>query len=165
VALAEEDRIQAEKLLKAYRQRLRYREEQIAQLGSTADPSIPIDRDFLEREIGMLEAVLKPDTSPAVAGLIKRRLEDDVFLFQQSVEQNARITKAEIQLQAVVVEQHGARQWRLDKGAVIDALQARAAREDTEAPAGRRRNFRLLLGNMALLIIIFASLIYLAGAR
>ena len=154
MALNDEDRIQAEKLLKAYRQRLRYREEQIARMGDTADPSIPIDRDYLEREIGMLEAVLTPDTSPAVAGLIKRRLEDDVYLFQQSVEQNARITKVESRIDKVATEQYNASLWRLD-------VQAQLTKDDAAAVAGRRRNWRMQLINFGLMLIVLGGLAWL----
>jgi len=163
MALNDEDRVQAEKLLKAYRQRLRYREEQIARLGDTADPAIPIDRDDLEREIGLLEAVLKPDSSPAVAGLIKRRLEDDVFLFQQSVEQNQRITRVEQSQSRMGVQLYEAQKDRMIIHADVADLKRRAQADDYHAERGRRRNYRLLLINVVLLVIIFGGMVWLAA--
>lgn len=160
MALAEEDRVEAEKLIKIYRQRLRYRNEQIARMGDSADPSIPIDRDHLEHEISMLEAVLRPDTSPAVAELIKRRVEDVVFLFQQSVEQNTRLTRVEERVDRVAQEQHSASQWRLDKGGVIDELWSRATREDRDAPRGRRRNFWILITILLMAVLTFLIQVY-----
>lgn len=85
MALSEEEKRQAEDLLSINERRLRVRDRQIERYGDNAAPEIILDAEELRRKIMALKAVLEPELPDEISGLVKRRLEDDYFIFQQTL--------------------------------------------------------------------------------
>lgn len=85
MALSAEDRDQATDLLLTNERRLRIREKQIARAGDNAAPEAVLEAEDIRRKIVALKAVLEPELSEEISGLVKRRLDDDYFIFQQTL--------------------------------------------------------------------------------
>lgn len=85
MALTQEDIEQASDLLITNERRLRIRDKQIARAGDNAAPEIVLEAEDIRRKILILKAVLEPEIPDEVSGLLKRRLEDDYFIFQQTL--------------------------------------------------------------------------------
>ncbi len=150
-----EDRIQAETLLETYRRRLRIRERQMAHYGESADPSIETDAKHARTQVQALERILAPPLDDAVVDLVKRRLEDDVLLFVQGEQLNARMTVAEEGLSTLNKVQSAASLWRIDKGAIIEDLQARILGIEGKRKWGQWRNTVLQMAILIMLIALF----------
>jgi hypothetical protein len=147
-----EDRQHAEKMLYEYQRRLRIRERQKARQGDNVDPAIENEVEDLRLNIAMLEPVLEPEPAPEVTEIIRRHLADDyLFVFRQVVKVGERLTKVDDRLTKVEQSQTAAQTWRLD---VSDRL------AETEASRihGQRRNFRISIGNLVLLILLVLAL-------
>lgn len=85
MALSQEDLEQASDLLITNERRLRIRDKQIARYGDNVAPEIVLEAEDLRRKILVLKAVLEPEIPDEVSGLLRRRLEDDYFIFQQTL--------------------------------------------------------------------------------
>lgn len=85
MALNDEEITQARALLTENQRRLRIRERQIERYGDNADPAIVLDAEDIRRKILALNAILEPELPDEISGLVKRRLEDDYFIFQQTL--------------------------------------------------------------------------------
>ena len=85
MALSQEDVDHATDLLTASERRLRVRDKQIVRYGDNVAPEIVLEAEDLRRKIIVLKAVLEPEIPDELSGLVKRRLEDDYFIFQQTL--------------------------------------------------------------------------------
>ena len=156
MALSEEDRLQATELLSINERRLRIRDKQIARYGDAAAPDhLILDAEDIRKQILALKAILEPELPDEISGLVKRRLEDDYFIFQQTLgaKQDVAILREEV---ASVKDQLSRDQaWRLDVKADVRNLK----RDNDEGKAGRRRNLRLQLLSIGLWCIVVVALV------
>jgi hypothetical protein len=152
MAITEDDRQQAERLLYEVERRLKVRDYQITKHGDSADPAWIIDAEDLRRKRAALHAVLTPELPDEISGLVKRRLEDDYFIFQQQLETNRRVATLEEDVRAVKETQYAASVWRLATGARIEAI------EETTARSERKRS-RLQPIYLVLFIILVTAVV------
>lgn len=157
-----DDRRHAERLLKKKRARLHRLEEQEADFGVNTEPVILNEIEDLRRDIATLQALLEPPPSVDVQEVAARikggETGDFMMLFTQYVLLNTRMTRQEEKMESVLQQQGAAQIWRMD---VAERL------ENNEAARvhGQLRNFRLAIGNLALLLLVaLALLIILARA-
>lgn len=85
MALTQEDIDHATDMLAQNERRLRVRDKQIVRHGDNVAPEIVLEAEDLRRKIIVLKAVLEPEIPDELSGLVKRRLEDDYFIFQQTL--------------------------------------------------------------------------------
>ena len=85
MALSQEDIEQASDMLITHERRLRIRDKQIARHGDNVAPEIVREAEDWRRKSLVLKAVLEPEIPDELSGLVKRRLEDDYFIFQQTL--------------------------------------------------------------------------------
>lgn len=140
---------------------------QQARYGYSADPAVENEIADIEFSMETLKRHMEgPQLLPAAREAIERFQADNIaFLMSTAANTTERLTKVEQRVDTLGAQNHAAAEWRLAKGAAIEELQQRAAKEEREAPAGRKRNFRLLLANVVLLLLILGGLIYFAGSR
>jgi hypothetical protein len=149
-----QDRAHAERLLYEHRRRLKALELRKVRAGDSADPSIDTQIEDSRRDVSVLEALLEASVSDDVRDTIRRNTEGDfdfTMLFLQGVKQNERITKIEEKVETVVQAQGAAQLWRLD---IADHLRV----SDAQRVYGQKRNFRLALGNLALILLLALAL-------
>lgn len=162
MALELEDRDQAETLRATYERRLRIRERQLARKGDDAEPFIELDIEELRTNIAALNEMLSPQPADEVQRLLGKHLQDNQqFLFVQAVKTNQRVATLEEKVGIIGAAQHAAGDWRLDVGPIIEALNARAKREDLDAPKGRRRTFRFLVFISVVLVLVLVGVLVL----
>ena len=151
-----EDRAHAERLLYEHRRRLRALELRKVRAGDSIDPSVDTQIEDTRRNVSVLEALLEASVSDDVRDTIRRNTEGDfdfTMLFLQGVKQNERITKVEEKIETVVQAQGAAQLWRLD---VSDRL----ARTEQARKHGQKRNFRISIGNLTLLLLLVTIMAY-----
>jgi hypothetical protein len=152
-----DDRAHAERLLYEHRRRLKALELRKVRAGDSADPSLDTQIEDTRRDVSVLEALLETSVSDDVRDTIRRNTEGDfdfTMLFLQGVKQNERITKIEEKVEVVVQAQNSAQLWRLD---IADRLET----SDRARIHGQRRNFRISLGNIALILFVLLMVIIL----
>ena len=156
-----EDRRHAERLLKKKRARLHRLEEQEADFGINTEPVILNEIEDLRRDIATLQALLEPPPSDDVQEIATRikggEPGDFMLLFTQYVLLNTRMTRQEEKMESVLQQQGAAQIWRMD---VAERLEG----HEQERIHGQRRNFRLAIGNFALLLLM-AILLWIVLAR
>jgi hypothetical protein len=159
-----DDRAHAERLLYEHRRRLKALELRKVRAGDSADPSLDTQIEDERRDVSVLEALLETPVSDDVRDTIRRNTEGDfdfTMLFLQGVRQNERITGMEAEMtqvkekvETVVQAQNAAQLWRLD---IADRLES----SDIARIYGQRRNFRISLGNIALIMFVLLLVIIL----
>lgn len=145
-----EDRAHAERLLYEHRRRLKALELRKVRAGDSVDPSIDTQIEDERRDVAVLEALLESPVSDDVRDTIRRNTEGDfdfTMLFLQGVKQNERITKIEEKVETVMQGQGAAQLWRLD---IAERLES----SDKARIHGQRRNFRISIGNIALILFV-----------
>lgn len=106
--------------------------------------------------------MLSPQPADEVQRLLGKHLQDNQqFLFVQAVKTNQRVATLEEKVGIIGAAQHAAGDWRLDVGPIIEALNARAKREDLDAPKGRRRTFRFLVFISVVLVLVLVGVLVL----
>lgn len=125
MAISEDERQQAEQLLYEVNRRLKIRNYQITKHGDSADPAWIIDAEDLRRKRAALEAVLTPELPDEISGLVKRRLEDDYFVFQQQIETNQRVAVVEGEIKAIKEQQYAASIERLATNTTVQRIEQR----------------------------------------
>src|SRR6266508_2197217 len=159
MAISDEDRQEAERKLYEYGRRLRIREGQKIRLGDAADPSVDLELEDLRRNTAALRAILKPELAPEVTGLVKRRLDDDYFIFQQLIEHGERLT---------LVEQQTAKNAQAHHAAQLDRLEVKEtlAKQDQRRIGGQLLNRALLFSILAIALVgCGVLLLWLDGRR
>ena len=144
--MPDDERRHVDVLLFEYRRRLRFRQQQRVRLGDTADPAIEADIEDTRRQIAALEPLTEPSLAPEVREVIKRRADDDLFIYTVVTGWGERLTK----LEGIVGI------LRADVGSV----QAAQQQGKTERIAGQRRNFWLQLAVLCLLIVMLGILLW-----
>lgn len=151
-----EDRAHAERLLYEHRRRLKALELRKVRAGDSADPSLDTQIEDERRDVSVLEALLESPVSDDVRDTIRRNTEGDfdfTMLFLQGVKQNERITKIEEKVETVMQGQGAAQLWRLN---IAEHLEA----SDAARVAGQKRNFRISIGNLTLLLLLVTIMAY-----
>lgn len=150
MALNDEEKRQAEDLLSINERRLRVRDRQIERYGDNAAPEIILDAEELRRKIMALKAVLEPELPDEISGLVKRRLEDDYFIFQQTLgaKQDVAVLRDDVaQLKTQSALASTARM-------MIDERLGRIEDRQAESEAKRRRWQPINFGLLALITIV-----------
>lgn len=155
MAMDDEARQQAEKLLLVNQRVLDARYLQKERLGASADPSI--DLDIAERlaNIEALQAVLEPDPSPGVQEVVKRRIDDDyLFVFNSVVKLGRRVTRIERAIADIQQSAFADQQWRLNIGAAVEGLQHALGQIEQKRRGGQLVNRAIQLATLLLIMAI-----------
>jgi len=158
MALSQEEIDHASDLLITNERRLRIRDKQITRSGDNVAPEIVLEAEDLRRRILVLKAVLEPEIPDEVSGLLKRRLEDDYFIFQQTL--GAKQDVALLRDDVAVVKQ-------AQSMAATDRMQANDRLERIEVQVSsseKKRAGGALINRAALLIIAIAVLVLVLRA-
>lgn len=157
-----EERAHARELLTTYQRRLRVREKQLSRAGDSVDPAIVLDIEELRVNITALEPLVQPEPSQEVKEVIRQHVDDAVFLFVQLAKFGERLTHVEEQAQtaseqatAAAQQQQSAQLWRLGIAADVEALKT----DREERKPGQRRNFKLQLLSIGLVVLGFAIVV------
>jgi len=114
MALSTEEIAQASELLTTHERRLKIRDKQIARYGDAdAPPEMLMEAEDLRKKIVALKAVLEPELPPEITGLIKRRAEDDYFIFQQTLGAKQDVAVLREDVAAIKTAQSLATTWRM----------------------------------------------------
>lgn len=122
MGLSPEEIEQAQALLVTYERRLRVRDKQIARYGDSVAPEIVLDAEDLRRRIRAAKAVLTPDLPDELSGLVKRRLEDDYFIFQATLEAKEDVAILREDVATMKTQQSLAATWRMQADSKFDSL-------------------------------------------
>lgn len=158
MALSTEDRQQASDLLIENERRLRIRDKQIQRYGDGVAPEIVLEAEDIRRKIVALRAVLEPELPDEISGLVKRRLEDDYFVFQTTLGAKQDVAQMREDLAIVKQSQALAATWRMQAD---DRLSRIESRVDTSEAARRRHQprYRALLVVLTIgLLLVFCVL-------
>lgn len=136
MALSPEDREQAEKLLEINERRLRVRDRQIEHYGDNVAPEVVIDAEDIRRKIVALKAVLEPELPDEISGLVKRRAEDDYFLFQQVLGANLNVAKLREDVAVLKTNNGLAATWRMQADEKFDSLFSIAKQSEDARASG-----------------------------
>lgn len=153
MALSEEDRLHATELLAISENTLRIRETQIEKFGDDTAPYITLDAESLRRKIVALKAVLEPELPDEISGLVKRRLEDDYFIFQQTLGAKQDVALLREDVAIVKQSQSLAATWRMQADDRLERIETRVESSEHKRAAGA------VLYRAGLLIAILAGLL------
>lgn len=156
MALSEEDRNQAALLLTENERRLRIRDRQIERAGDGADPAIILDAQDIRRKIVALKAVLEPELPDEISGLVRRRADDDYFIYQQVLGAKQEVAMMREDLSAVKQSQSLAATWRMQTDDRLGRIEGTVGHSEEARRVGAkwyRRAITVALG-MALLALI-----------
>lgn len=153
MALSEDDRKHASDMLAISENTLRIRETQIEKFGDDTAPYIVLDAENLRRKIVALKAILEPELPDEISGLVKRRLEDDYFIFQQTLgaKQDVAILREDVAI--VKQSQSLAATWRMQTDDRLGRIEGQVGESERKRAAGA------LLYRAGLLIAILAGLL------
>lgn len=133
MALSEEEIAHAHDLLEVNEQTLRIRELQIERQGDDTPPYVVLDAEALRKKIRALKLVLEPELPDEISGLIKRRAEDDYFLFQTTLNALQDVAVMREEVTAVKQSQGAALEWRTQTTEKIDSIAEQVVRIDATA--------------------------------
>jgi tetrahydromethanopterin S-methyltransferase subunit G len=156
MSLSEDDKTQAAALLVENERRLRIRDRQIARYGDNAAPEIILDAQDIRRKIVALKAVLEPELPDEISGLVKRRADDDYFIYQQVLGAKQEVAMLREDVAIVKQAQHLAATWRMQADERLERIEVRV---DTSE---RKRASGALIYRIGLGIAICIGLIALA---
>ena len=157
MSLSEEDRQQAQALLTENERRLRIRDRQIERYGDNAPPEIILDAQDVRRKIVALKAVLEPELPDEISGLVRRRADDDYFIYQQvlGAKQEVAMLREDV---AIMKQSHSlAATWRMqtdDWKARVDTQLATSEQARAHNAPFLRRVLVLTLGIGLLALIV-----------
>lgn len=154
-----EDRAQAAARLKIHKRNLNRLELRKASLGGSVDIATENQIDQEKANIAALEPIANPPPapSPEIQEFVKQTTPGDIdltMLFIQGTQVNARVTKIEEKVETVVQAQSAAQLWRLD---IADRLQ----NSDLARIYGQRRNFRISIGQITLILFVLLLVLIL----
>ena len=161
MALSAEELEHARTLLQTNERVLRIREHQIAKHGDETPAHIILDAEDIRKKILALKAILEPELPDEISGLVKRRLEDDYFIFQQTL--SAKQDVALLREDVIVIKQSQslAAIWRMQtddwKTSVNTQLSASERKRASGAMVYRALLLILALGvllNLALIVAL-----------
>lgn len=164
-----EDRAQAARLLKIHKRNLERLEEQKARLAGAINLAVDNQIDEERANIAALDPIANPPLptpSKPIQEFVAQASDGNwAMMFSQFVLLNSRITTIETKVQDVVEKvdvvvqtQSSAQLWRLD---IADRLQ----HSDAARVHGQRRNFRISIGNITLILfVLLLALILFARA-
>lgn len=153
-----------EDLLKIKKRRLTTLRKQIAQYGYGARPELLTERDELEQEIGASSKVIEP--------IVKGELPDDIMAALRAYGVPASVNNALQLVEAALYELkkafadhkqelHAVKDVVMPLRADVQALADRLAKSEAERVHGQRRNFRISIGNITLILFVLLIVIIL----
>lgn len=155
MAMDDEARQQAVKLLTINQRVLDARQRQKARFGDSADPAIDLDIAERTANIEALQAVLEPDPAPEVQAVIKRRIDDDyLFVFNSVVKLARRVTRVEAAIADIQQSAFADQQWRLNIGAAVEGLQHALGQIERKRRGGQLVNRVIQLATLLLIMAI-----------
>lgn len=157
MALSQEELDQAHALLVENERRLRIRDRQIERYGDNVAPEIVLDAEDIRKKILALKAILEPELPDEISGLVKRRLEDDYFIFQQTLGAKQDVALLREDVAAVKQAQSLAATDRMQTKEVIDSLAVQVVATEQARTYGAkwyRRALLVALGVAALALIV-----------
>ena len=167
MALNEEEYNQAAELLVINERKLRIRDRQIERYGDNAPPEIILDAEDIRRRILALKAILEPELPDEISGLIKRRLEDDYFIFQQTLGAKQDVALLREDVAAMKQSQSLAATWRMQTDDWKERIEARldVSEEKRAATAPFYRRALVIALSMAVLALIVSCSAFIAVVR
>lgn len=156
MALSEDEVAHAQALLTDNQRRLRIRERQIERAGDSVDPSVLLDAEDIRKKIVALTAILEPELPDEISGLVKRRLEDDYFIFQQTLGAKQDVALLREDLAAVKQSQGLAATWRMQTDDRLGRIEGQVGDSEKKRAAGA------WLYRAGLLIALLAGLLAFA---
>ena len=168
MALSPEEIEHAQSLLGINERRLRVRDKQIERYGDNVAPEVVLDAEELRRKIVALKAILEPEIPDEISGLVKRRLEDDYFVFQQLLGAKQDVALLREDVAQVKMNNALAATWRMQADEKFDSLFAVAQGSEharaSGAPLIRRVMVAaLIIGVLGLIVGCIALSIALGG--
>lgn len=157
MALSEEDRQQAAALLTENERRLRIRDRQIERYGDNAAPEIILDAQDIRRKIVALKAVLEPELPDEISGLVRRRADDDYFIYQQVLGAKQEVAMLREDVVAVKQSQSLASTWRMQTDDWKDRIEDKVSKSEAARATGAPMIRRALL--IALTIAVLALIV------
>jgi hypothetical protein len=154
MALSEEDRLQAESLLSINERKLRIRDKQIERYGASDVPDhIVLDAEDIRRKIVALRAVLEPELPDEISGLVKRRITDDYFIFQQTLgaKQDVAILREDVAF--VKQLQNLAATWRMQTDGRLDRIEVQIEASEVARSKGAPFLRRVTIGIAAVSVL------------
>jgi hypothetical protein len=133
MALSDEEIAHAHNLLAINEQTLRIRELQIERQGDDTPPYVVLDAETIRKKIRALKLVLEPELPDEISGLIKRRAEDDYFLFQTTLNALQDVAMMRDEVTAVKQSQAVALEWRTQTTEKIDSIAEQVVRIEATA--------------------------------
>jgi hypothetical protein len=157
MALSEDERQQAQALLTENERRLRIRDRQIERYGDNAAPEIILDAQDIRRKIVALKAVLEPELPDEISGLVKRRADDDYFIYQQVLGAKQEVAMMREDMTMVKQAQSLAATWRMQTDDRLGRIETQVvdseAKRASSAPMLRRVLIGVAVGVLLALII------------
>jgi hypothetical protein len=155
------DEREIEEVLRIKRRRLNQLEKQVARFGYNAPPELVNERDDLRAELEKDKKALEP--------VIKGELSEEALAALRSYGVPASVSNALMLVETAIdsvkdalkdtqVELHDVK----DKVIVLNIDMREVKRDNEEGKSGRRRNFRLLLGSLALSVVCVVFIVWLS---
>ena len=167
MALSQEDIDQARALLTENERRLRIRDRQIERGGDTVDPALVLDAQDIRRKIVALKAVLEPELPDEISGLVRRRADDDYFIYQQVLGAKQEVAMIREDVQAVKQAQSLAAEGRMqtdDRIGRIEVLVNVSEQARKHGAIWYRRALLIALG-VAVLALIVSCVALIVGVQ
>ena len=167
MALSQEDIDQARALLVENERRLRVRDRQIARGGDTVDPALILDAQDIRKKIVALKAVLEPELPDEISGLVRRRADDDYFLFQQVLGANQNVALLREDVAAVKQSQALAAQGRMQTDDRIGRIEVlvNVSEQARKTGAVWYRGALLIALGVAVLALIVSCVALIVGVQ
>lgn len=156
-----EEQAHAARLLEIHTDNLRRLEEKKARLGIEAPTWIESQIEEEKANIAALEPIANPPPKPSqrIQEFVKQTTPGEIdlmMLYLQGVQSNARITKVEEKVETIVQSQGAAQLWRLD-------VSNRLEDSDRARVYGQKRNFRLSVASLALILLLVVAMWLILG--
>lgn len=166
MALSQEDIDQASDLLITSERRLRIRDKQITRYGDNVAPEIVLEAEDLRRKIIVLKAVLEPEIPDELSGLVRRRLEDDYFIFQQTLGAKRDVALLREDVAIVKQSQSLAAIDRMQTNERLERIEAQVGASESKRAAGSRlyRSSLLVVATIGLIALAIGLALVLRGA-
>jgi hypothetical protein len=160
-----EDRQHAERLIREHKKRLRLLEVRLARQGDSADPSVEREIDDIKAALSDLEGHAPSAIVTEARQVVRNQYDNDIdFLIADGAARNRRQTKTEETVAATAHELHSVKDDVIAMKADVEELKKGHTTEQKAREHGQKRNFRISIGNIALLLLL-AFFVWIVLAR
>jgi len=167
MALSEEELEHAQALLTENERRLRIRDRQIERYGDNVAPEIILDAQDIRRKIVALKAVLEPELPDEISGLVKRRAEDDYFIYQQVLGAKQEVAMLREDVIGVKQAQSLAATSRMQQDDRLGRIEVQVVDSEAKraASAPRLRQVLMVVAGIALLALLIGCIALLLSTQ